>query len=97
MPTVISALTARTQLGQSMRRAKNNNERFLVERRGEPQVLIMSLRDYVDTIAPAPQWLKTIQTVSKRRGTNRLAMREINAEVSSVRRQQQKQSKQSPR
>lgn len=85
MPKVISALTARTQLGQIMKRAKQNNERFLVERRGEPQVLIMSLKDYVDTLAPAPQWLKTIQTASKRRGTANLTMREVNAEISTVR------------
>lgn len=85
MPKVISALTARTQFGQIMKRAKQNSERFLVERRGQPQVLIMSLKDYVDTIAPAPQWLRAVQSASKRRGTNRLTMQQISAEVSAVR------------
>ena len=93
MPQVISALTARTQLGQIMRRAKQNNERFLVERRGEPQVLIMSLKDYVDTIAPAPGWLKTIQSASKRRGTSKLTMRQINAEIAAARREQNRKTK----
>jgi len=97
MPQVISALTARTQLGQIMRRAKQNNERFLVERRGEPQVLIMSLKDYVNTIAPAPQWLKTIQTAAKRRGTNKLTMREINAEITAARKEQSRRTKRSTR
>jgi hypothetical protein len=31
-----SALTARTRLGQIVSRAVDNNERFLVERNGEP-------------------------------------------------------------
>jgi len=97
MPQVISALTARTQLGQIMRRAKQNNERFLVERRGEPQVLIMSLKDYVNTIAPAPQWLKTIQTTSKRRGTSKLTMRQINAEIAAARREQNRKTKRQAR
>ena len=64
--TVISALTARTQFGQIMRRAREKDERFMVDRRGEPQVIIMSLRDYIDTIAPAPEWLKAIRAEAKR-------------------------------
>ena len=86
MTKIISALTARTQLGQIMKRSKDTNERFLVERRGEPQVLIMSLRDYIDTIAPAPGWLKAVQASSKRRGASKLTMRQINSEISTARR-----------
>lgn len=97
MTKVVSALTARTQFGQIMKRASQKNERFLVERRGEPQVLIMSLKDYVDTIAPAPGWLKQIQDASKRRGTNKLTMRQITAEIAAARREQRKTSKRSPR
>ncbi len=85
MDHVISALTARTQLGQILRRATQNNERFLVDRRGEPSVIIMSIKDYIDTIAPAPKWLKDIQAASRRRGTNRLTMTQIDAEIAKVR------------
>ena len=35
-----------------------HNDRFLVERNGEPAVLIMSLIDFVKTLAPPPDWLK---------------------------------------
>jgi prevent-host-death family protein len=85
MNNVISALTARTQFGQILRRATKNNERFVVDRRGEPSVVIMSIKDYVDTIAPAPQWLKDMQASAKRRGTNKLTMRQIDAEIAKVR------------
>ena len=94
MNNVISALTARAQLGQILQRATQNNERFVVDRRGEPSVVIMSIKDYVDTMAPAPQWLKDIQASSKRRGANKLTMRQIDAEIAKVRRQARNNIKQ---
>ena len=90
MNHVVSALTARTQLGQILRRATENNERFVVDRRGEPSVIIMSIKDYIDTIAPAPKWLKDIQAASKRRGTNKLSMTQIDAAIAKVRRPERK-------
>jgi prevent-host-death family protein len=81
MTNIVSALTARTQFGQILRRATKNNERFVIDRRGEPSVIIMSVKDYVNTIAPAPSWLENIQASSKRRGTAKLTMRQINTEI----------------
>jgi hypothetical protein len=52
---------------------------------GEPSVIIMSIKDYLDTIAPAPKWLVGIQASSKRRGTNRLTIQQIDAEIAKVR------------
>jgi prevent-host-death family protein len=97
MDNVVSALTARTQLGQILRRATKNNERFVVDRRGEPSVVIMSIKDYVDSMGPAPQWLKDIQASSRRRGTNRLSMKQIDAEIAKVRRQEHGKIRQSSR
>lgn len=83
---VVSALVARTQLGQIMKRATQKNERFLIDRRGEPSVIIMSVKDYMDTFAPAPTWLAEIRTKSKERGTDKLSMTQINSIVSEARR-----------
>jgi prevent-host-death family protein len=44
---IVPALTARTQFGQILRRAGQNQERFVVERRGEPGVVIMSVEEYL--------------------------------------------------
>src|SRR6266571_1692627 len=85
MNNVVSALTARTQLGQIMRRTTKNNERFVVERRGEPSIIIMSVKDYINTIAPTPDWLKEIGTESKRKGLNKVRMRQIDAEIAAAR------------
>ena len=85
MTKVVSALTARTQFGQLMRRAKRNDERFVVDRRGEPQVVIMGINDFVKTIAPPPAILRAIWAGSKKRGTHKLTMRQIDAEIKATR------------
>ena len=41
-----------------MQRATERRERFLVGRRGQPAVVIMSVEDYADAMAPAPGWLE---------------------------------------
>jgi prevent-host-death family protein len=87
MTRKISALTARTQLGQIMNRAIENNDRFLVERNGEPAVLILSVSDYVKTCAPPPDWLKKSWDSAKRQGLDKLTMKEIDAEIAASRRE----------
>ena len=82
---VVSALTARTQLGQIIKRATLRNERFVVDRRGEPTVIIMSLKEYIDTIAPTPGWLAEIQADAKRKGLDKLKMKDINQIIAEVR------------
>ena len=85
MPNVISALTARTQFGQIMERAEKRNERFIVDKRGAPTVIIMSVKDYINSVAPAPAWLKKAWAVSRRAGLNKLTMKDIDAEIRAYR------------
>jgi prevent-host-death family protein len=87
MPKIISALTARTQFGQIMKRAQEKNERFLVDRRGAPAVIIMSVKDYVTTIAPAPDFLQALWAEAKRKGLDTLTRRAIDAEIKAYRRE----------
>jgi prevent-host-death family protein len=82
----ISALTARTQLGQLMNRAVESNDRFLVERNGEPAVLILSVTDYVKTFAPSPDWLEKSWDSAKRHGLDKLSTKEIDVEIAGSRR-----------
>jgi prevent-host-death family protein len=85
MTSVVSALTARTQLGQIIKRATEKNERFLVGRRGEPSIVIMSMRDYMSTFAPAPGELKAMQATARRTGSSKLSPVQIDRIVSTVR------------
>ena len=92
MTRKITAVTARTQFGQIMNRAVENNDRFLVERNGEPAVLILSVTDFVKTLAPTPDWLKDIHADSKRKGLDKLTMEEIDSEIAASRRERRKRS-----
>ena len=84
---IVSAVEARTQFGQLLRRVTKNNERFVIDRRGEPQAIIMSLDDYIDAIAPEPNWLTKIGEASKRPSTDTPTMRAITVEIAAARRQ----------
>lgn len=85
MPKIVSALEARTQFGQIMERASERDERFVVGRRGEPTVVIMSVRDYINTVAPEHEVLTRVGEASKRRGTSKITLREIGEEITSYR------------
>jgi prevent-host-death family protein len=84
---VISALAARTQLGQIMRRARLEQTRFVVDRRGEPQVVIMGIRDFLNTIAPERKVLAAIRAEARKKGKDKLSLRQINREIRSYRRE----------
>ena len=91
MTRKITAVAARTQFGQIIDRAVDHDERFLVERNGEPVVLILSVTDFVKTLAPAPDWLKDIQNHAKRQGIDKLTMDDIDAEIAAARRDRHRQ------
>ena len=81
----IDAHIARTQFGQIMDLAVKNNERFIVDRRGEPAVVIMSVQDFVRTAAPPPDWLQKAWAGARRRGLDALTLDDINAEINAQR------------
>jgi hypothetical protein len=82
----ITAATARTKFGQILDKAVANDDRFLVERNGQAAVLILSVSDFVKTLAPAPDWLKDIQQDAKTKGLDNLAMSDIDDEIAATRR-----------
>ena len=96
MKNVISALTARTQFGQILKRASERDERFLVDRRGQPSVIIMGIKDYIKNIAPTPPAYRAIREDARRNGANKLSMREIDREIAAVRRQRQSKNGKQP-
>jgi prevent-host-death family protein len=86
MESRIDAHIARTQFGQIMDLAVNNNDRFIVNRRGEPAVVIMSVQDFIRTAAPPPDWLEKAWAGAKQRGLAALTLGEISAEIKAARR-----------
>jgi prevent-host-death family protein len=86
----VDAHIARTQFGQIMDRAVNHHERFIVERRGEPAVVIMSVQDFIRTAAPAPDWLQKAWKGARRRGLDKLTAADIDAEIGVYRREKKR-------
>jgi len=86
MTRKVTAVVARTQLGQIMNRAVEHQERFLVERHGEPSILILSVDDFVKTVGTTPDWLKKSWESAKRHGLDKLSSQEIDIEVAATRR-----------
>jgi prevent-host-death family protein len=84
----IPALTARTQLGQILKRVRQHNERFVVGRRGEAQAVIMSVEDYLKNFAAEAPALKKVQRTADKMGTKNLSDKTIREEIKRYRREQ---------
>jgi prevent-host-death family protein len=89
MTKAVPALTARTHFGQLMQRARTGRARFLVSKKGEPQVVILGVEDYFRTVLglKEPPVLKRIHEAARARGLDKLSMAEIDRIVRSVRRE----------
>ena len=81
----ISALVARTQLGQILERVKKNQDRFLISKKGEATAVILSVEDYLRNIIKQPDVLTKLQKQAKKAGTNKLSLEDIDAEVKAFR------------
>ena len=83
----IDAQTAENQLGQIMELAVNNNERFIVDRSGEPSVVILSLQELIRIAASPPEWLLKAWAGAQERGLETMTLEEVNSEIQAYRRE----------
>jgi prevent-host-death family protein len=74
---VVSALSARSNFGKLLRRLDDERRSLLIEKRGIPRAVLVSIRDYVRLAAPEPEVLRVIGEESKRNRTSKLSAREI--------------------
>jgi len=81
----ISALIARTQLGQILERVKKNQDRFLISKKGEATAVILSVEDYLRNIVKQPDVLTKLQKQAKKAGTDKLSLEDIDAEIKAFR------------
>jgi len=82
---VISALHVRTSFGSVLRQIEDENRSVVIEKRGTPRAVMLSIRDYVRLAAPEPEVLTLIGEESRRNGTDRLTTRQINEIIQSMR------------
>jgi prevent-host-death family protein len=87
---VVSALHARANFGRLLRRVEDERRSLVIEKRGTPKAVLLSLRDYVRLAAPEPEVLKLIGAESKRNGTDRLSSRQIDQVIKAARTRKKK-------
>jgi prevent-host-death family protein len=75
---VVSALRARTHFGKLLRRVEDEQRSLVIEKRGTPRAVLLSIRDYVRLAAPEPDVLKILGEESRAKGTNNLTSQQIN-------------------
>ncbi len=89
---VVSALRARANFGKILDRLEDESQSLVIEKRGAPRAVILSLRDYVKLAAPEPEVLRIIGEESKRKGTASLTSLEIDRAIKAARAQRKKRS-----
>jgi prevent-host-death family protein len=87
---VVSALRARTGFGKLLRRVEDEHRSLVIEKRGTPKAVLLSIRDYVRLAAPEPEVLRIIGEESQRKGTDKLSSRQIDDVIKAARCQKQK-------
>jgi prevent-host-death family protein len=63
---VVSALRARANFGRLLRRVDDERRSLVIEKRGSPKAVLLSIRDYVKLAAPEPEVLRHIVIKSLR-------------------------------
>ncbi|MGA9543298.1 MAG: type II toxin-antitoxin system Phd/YefM family antitoxin [Candidatus Sulfotelmatobacter sp.] len=75
---VVSALHARANFGKLLRRVDDERRSLVIEKRGTPMAILLSIRDYIRLAAPEPEVLRVIGEESERKGTSALTPSQIN-------------------
>ena len=87
---VVSALSARVNFGKLLDRVADERGSLVIEKRGKPKAVLLSIRDYVKLAAPEPEVLRIIGEESKRKGTHKMTQRQIGQEIKAYRAQKKK-------
>jgi prevent-host-death family protein len=82
---VVSALRARANFGKLLRRVEDERRSLIIEKRGTPKAVLLSIRDYVKLAAPEPEVLRVIGEESERKGTSSLTARQIDQVIKASR------------
>jgi prevent-host-death family protein len=74
---VVSALRARANFGKLLRRVEEERRSLVIEKRGTPKAVLLSIRDYVRLATPEPEVLRILGEESRRNGTDSLTPQQI--------------------
>jgi prevent-host-death family protein len=83
---VVTALDARSNFGKLLRRVEEEGRSLVIEKRGTPRAVLLSIKDYVRLAVPEPEVLRAIGKESIRKRTNKLSTTQIDRIVKAARR-----------
>ena len=89
-PLVVSALHARANFGKLLSRVEEERRSLVIEKRGTPKAVLLSIGDYVRLAAPEPEVLRVVGEESKSKGTDSLTSRQIDRVIKASRMQRSK-------
>lgn len=87
---VVSALRARTNFGNLLQRVEDERRSLVIEKRGTPRAVLLSIRDYVRLAAPEPEVLRILGEESEAKGTDKLSSQQIDKIIRETRAKQTK-------
>ena len=87
---VVSALYARANFGRLLSRVEDERRSLVIEKRGAPKAVLLSIRDYVRLAAPEPEVLRVIGEESQRNGTDTLSSARIDQVIKAARMKKRK-------
>jgi prevent-host-death family protein len=82
---VITALDARANFGKLLQRVEEEGRSLVIEKRGSPRAVLLSLRDYVRLAVPEPEVLRIIGEESRSKKTNKLSASQIDRVIKAAR------------
>ncbi len=81
---VMSAMRARAQFGKLLDYVAKERQSVVIEKRGTPRAVLMSLQDYIRLTAPDPEILLIGGQELRRKGTDKLGERQIERIIGTV-------------
>jgi prevent-host-death family protein len=87
---VVSALGARSSFGKLLRRVDDEKRSLVIEKRGTPKAVLLSIRDYVRLATPEPDVLRLLGVESERKGTDKFTSAQIDRIIRATREQKKK-------
>jgi prevent-host-death family protein len=82
---VVTALDARANFGKLLQRVEDEGRSLVIEKRGSPRAVLLSIRDYVRLAVPEPEVLRIIGEESRNKKTNKLSAGQIDRVIKAAR------------
>lgn len=87
---LISALRARSNFGSLLRQIESEGRSMVIEKRGRPRAVLLSIRDYVRLATPEPEVLRALGEESRRNGTSTISAHKLERIIRSARTQKRR-------